>query len=145
MKQIIMDVLKDMSNDQINLASETARETVSSLISAALKAQGYNNRNKVNSYLTTDLSEEEQKARETWVCSICGENTYDVDYEYIGSCTNHLGCELKVEMREKNWLQKKHEDKVFGKPGKWREDIQNHWPYDEKGNLLPNVTTTRKL
>ena len=145
MKQIIMDVLKDMSNDQINLASEAARETVSSLISAALKAQGYNNRNKVNSYLTTDLSEEEQKARETWVCSICGENTYDVDYEYIGSCTNHLGCELKVEMREKNWLQKKHEDKVFGKPGKWREDIQNHWPYDEKGNLLPNVTTTRKL
>ena len=140
-----MDVLKDMSNDQINLASEAARETVSSLISAALKAQGYNNRNKVNSYLTTDLSEEEQKARETWVCSICGENTYDVDYEYIGSCTNHLGCELKVEMREKNWLQKKHEDKVFGKPGKWREDIQNHWPYDEKGNLLPNVTTTRKL
>ena len=145
MKQIIMDVLKDMSNDQINLASEAARETVSSLISAALKAQGYNNRNKVNSYLTTDLSEEEQKARETWVCYYCGENTYDVDYEYIGSCTNHLGCELKVEMREKNWLQKKHEDKVFGKPGKWREDIQNHWPYDEKGNLLPNVTTTRKL
>ena len=145
MKQIIMDVLKDMSNDQINLASKAARKTVSSLISAALKAQGYNNRNKVNSYLTTDLSEEEQKARETWVCSICGENTYDVDYEYIGSCTNHLGCELKVEMREKNWLQKKHEDKVFGKPGKWREDIQNHWPYDEKGNLLPNVTTTRKL
>ena len=145
MKQIIMDVLDDMSDSQINLASETARETVSSLISAALKAQGYNNSNKVNSYLTTDLSEEEQKARETWVCSICGENTYDVDYEYIGSCTNHLGCELKVEMREKNWLQKKHEDKVFGKPGKWREDIQNHWPYDEKGNLLPNVTTTRKL
>ena len=145
MKQIIMDVLKDMSNDQINLASEAARETVSSLISAALKAQGYNNKNKVNSYLTTDLSEEEQKARETWVCSICGENTYDVDYEYIGSCTNHLGCELKVEMREKNFSQKKHEDKVFGKPGKWREDIQNHWPYDEKGNLLPNVTTTRKL
>ena len=167
-----MDVLKDMSNDQINLASEAARETVSSLISAALKAQGYNNRNKVNSYLTTDLSEEEQKARETWVCSICGENTYDVDYEYIGSCTNHLGCELRLEndrkpyindnvdetdkdkkvdwfgdsdRRKKNWLQKKHEDKVFGKPGKWREDIQNHWPYDEKGNLLPNVTTTRKL
>ena len=92
-----MDVLKDMSNDQINLASEAARETVSSLISAALKSQGYNNRNKVNSYLTTDLSEEEQKARETWVCSICGENTYDVDYEYIGSCTNHLDCELKSE------------------------------------------------
>ena len=113
MKQIIMDVLDDMSESQINLASETARKTVSSLISAALKAQGYNNKNNVNSYLTADLSEEEQKARETWVCYYCGENTYDVDYEYIGSCTNHLGCELEVETREKNWSQKKHEDKVF--------------------------------
>jgi hypothetical protein len=159
MKQIIMDVLDDMSDSQINLASSAARETVSSLISAALKAQGYNNRNKVNSYLTADLSEEEKKARESWVCSICGENTFEVDYDYIGSGTNHLGCELKSEtksstepvqtlddgggityrenapelkfdtiteelytdepheelpFREKNWLQKKHEDKVFG-------------------------------
>ena len=142
MKQIIMDVLKDMSNDQINLASETARETVSSLISAALKTKG--------SYIVfTDYELDEQKARATWVCSICGENTFEVDSDYIGTGTNHLGCELKIEMasdrREKNFSQKKHEDKVFGKPGKWREDIQNHWPYDEKGNLLPNVTTTRKL
>ena len=131
MKQIIKRVLEEISTSQVNLTSAAARETVSSLISAALKVQGYNNKNKVNSYLTTDMSEEEQKARETWVCSICGENTYDVDYEYIGSCTNHLGCELELELeepvrtedgeyveegirREKNYSQKKHEDKVFG-------------------------------
>jgi hypothetical protein len=129
MKQIIKRVLEEISTSQVNLTSAAARKTVSSLISAALKAQGYNNKNNVNSYLTADLSEEEQKARETWVCSICGKNTYDVDYEYIGSCTNHLGCELEVEMksdkrvtndrrsgdrREKNYSQKKHEDKVFG-------------------------------
>ena len=57
---------------------------------------------------------------ENWVCSICGENTYDVDYEYIGSCTNHLDCELKSEQEiESNttstifsdeWLQKKNDD-----------------------------------
>ena len=35
------------------------------------------------------------KERETWICSICGKNTYDVDWDYIGSSTNHLGCELK--------------------------------------------------
>jgi hypothetical protein len=158
MKQIIKGVLDDMSDSQINLASSAARETVSSLISAALKAQGYNNTNKVNSYLTADLTEEEKKARETWVCSICGENTFEVDYDYLGSGTNHLGCELKSQeeideyiedideqayaqgrgsshrvvddagvdietgkyvgdsgvRREKNWLQKKHENKVFG-------------------------------
>ena len=40
MKQIIMNVLDDMSESQINLASEAARETVSTLISAALKTKG---------------------------------------------------------------------------------------------------------
>ena len=40
MKKIIKDVLNDMSESQINLASEAARETVSSLISVALKTKG---------------------------------------------------------------------------------------------------------
>jgi len=135
MKQIIMNVLDDMSESQINLASETARETVSSLISAALKTKGC--------YTEYDDYElDEQKARASWVCSICGENTFEVDSDYIGSGTNHLGCELKSQKeideyiedideqayaqgrgsskdemeirREKNWLQKKHENKVFG-------------------------------
>jgi hypothetical protein len=131
MKQIIMNVLDDMSESQINLASETARETVSSLISAALKTKGC--------YTEYDDYElDEQKARASWVCSICGENTFEVDSDYIGSGTNHLGCEMKswdeikdyvgdedkpvqtlddgggITYREKNWAQKKHENKVFG-------------------------------
>ena len=140
MKQTIRDVLDDMSDSQINLASDAARETVSNLISVALKTKG--------SYTEYGDDEiEEQNARETWVCSICGKNTYDVDWDYIGSGTNHLGCELELEIdkksyindevdetdkdkkvdwfddadyytgpkpREKNWSQKKHEDKVFG-------------------------------
>ena len=106
MKQIIKDVLDDMTNSQINLASEAARNMVSDLISAALKTKG--------SYKEyTDYELDEQEARESWVCSICGENTFEVDSDYIGSGTNHLGCELEVEKREKNWSQKKHEAKVF--------------------------------
>jgi hypothetical protein len=90
MKQIIKNVLDDMSESQINLGSETARKTISSLISAALKTKGC--------YTEYDDSEiEEQNARATWVCSICGENTADVDYDYLGSGTNHLGCELKSQ------------------------------------------------
>jgi hypothetical protein len=93
MKQIIRDVLDDMSNSQINLASEAARETVSSLISAALKTKG--------SYIVfTDSEIEEQEARATWVCEICGENTFEVDYDYLGSGTNHLGCELAEGFQE---------------------------------------------
>ena len=90
MKQIIKDVLDDMSESQVNLASSAARETVSSLISAALKTNGF-----YKEY--TDYELDEQKARAAWVCSICGENTFEVDYDYIGSGYNHLGCELKSQ------------------------------------------------
>ena len=89
MKQIIRDVLDDMSNSQVNLASSAARETVSSLISAALKTKGF-----YKEYTEYEL--DEQKARASWVCSICGENTFEVDSDYIGSGTNHLGCELET-------------------------------------------------
>ena len=90
MKQIIKDVLDDMSESQINLGSETARKTISNLITVALKSKGV-----YSEYGDTEL--EEQRARESWVCEICGESTYDVDWDYIGSGTNHLGCELKSQ------------------------------------------------
>ena len=102
-----MDVLDDMSNDQINLASETARETIANIIVATIrtnkgwyldlnhsKKQEEEDKKMIESHMT-----EEWKARETWVCDICGENTFDVDWDYIGSGTNHLGCELEVEMK----------------------------------------------
>jgi hypothetical protein len=113
MKHIIKEVLNNMSDSQVNLSSESARENVSGLISNALESKG--------SYTEYDDSEiEEHKARESWVCSICGKNTYNVDWDYVGSGTNHLGCELEEgfqkitkDRREKNWSQKKHEEKVF--------------------------------
>jgi len=78
MKQIIKDVLDDMSESQVNLASSAARETVSSLISAALKTNGF-----YKEY--TDYELDEQKARAAWVCSICGENTFEVDLDTCGN------------------------------------------------------------
>ena len=32
-----------------------------------------------------------------WKCDICDEHTHEVDYDYLGSGTNHLSCELKQE------------------------------------------------
>ena len=143
-----MDVLEDMVGGQVNLASEAARKMVATTITAALKTKGT-----YTEYGDDEI--EEQNARATWVCSICGENTFEVDSDYIGSGTNHLGCELELEndrksyindnvdetdkdkkvdwfddkrvtkdrrkddRREKNWSQKKHEDKVFD-----RESLQ---------------------
>jgi hypothetical protein len=87
-----------MSDSQINLASESARETVSSLISAALKTKG-----SYNEYTEYEL--DEQKARASWVCSICGENTFEVDSDYVGSGTNHLGCELKSQEEIEDFIE----------------------------------------
>jgi len=134
MKQLIMGVLEDISNDQMNLVSNTVRETIANLIVATIRSKDkgwYLNCNHTKEQEEADKKiieshkTEERKTRESWVCSICGENTYDVVHEYIGSGTNHLGCEFedekrvttdrrKSDRREKNWLQKKHEDKVFG-------------------------------
>jgi hypothetical protein len=126
MKQLIMDVLEDMSSSQhgqVNLASNTARETIANLIVATIRSKDkgwYLNCNHTKEQeeedkkLLESYKTEEQKAREAWVCYYCGKNTYDVDYEYIGSCTNHLGCELEADKREKNWLQKNDDDLIIG-------------------------------
>ena len=142
MKQIIKRVLEEISTSQVNLTSASARDMVADEIESALKVSG--------DYKKMTAEEIDIfKAKETWVCGICGKNTYGVDWDYIGSGTNHLGCELeqitqgdrtedsespedldltrgdkrvrndrrKSDRREKNYSQKKHEDKVFGKDG----------------------------
>ena len=111
MKQLIMDVLEDMSEGQINLASEAARLTIANTIMAAIKTNNgrkgwvldlstYNGKPKLD--MPVYEKSDEQRAKESWVCAICGKSTYDVDYDYIGSGTNHLGCELEIEMGEKH-------------------------------------------
>ena len=36
-----------------------------------------------------------------WKCDICDDHTHEVDYDYLGSGTNHLSCELKQEALQK--------------------------------------------
>jgi len=119
MKKLIKEVLDDLKYSQVNLESKSSREMIANLISAALKAKG--------SYKEyTDYDIDEQKARASWVCAICGKSTYELDYDYVGSGANHLSCELRLEQdenyRKKNWSQKKHEDKVFNE---YVEDIDD--------------------
>ena len=49
-----------------------------------------------------NLNEVEHQYFKHWTCSICGEHTHEVDYDYL-SGTDHLGCVLKKEefFREK--------------------------------------------
>ena len=36
-----------------------------------------------------------------WTCEICNDHTHEVDYDYLGNGTNHLGCELKEDELQK--------------------------------------------
>jgi hypothetical protein len=48
---------------------------------------------------TYDLSfDEKTEIENSWVCNICGKSTFEVEYDYMGSGTNHLECELKQEI-----------------------------------------------
>lgn len=92
MKKIIKQVLEELGDTQINLGSEASRETIASLLSVALKSNGTYMKN-------SEVDKQVEREREKWVCDICGKNTFDVDYDYIGSGTNHLGCEFEDEKR----------------------------------------------
>ena len=80
MKQLIKDVLEDMSHGPtaVTLTSPVFRETIANAVVAAIRSK----RGWVLDLNTYDGKPEfktkEQKARESWVCSMCGKNTYDV-------------------------------------------------------------------
>ena len=39
----------------------------------------------------------EKEYLEHWKCELCGDHTHEVDYDYLGSGTNHLKCELEFQ------------------------------------------------
>ena len=54
-------------------------------------------------YEPTEESKYSKEYLEYWTCDICDEHTHEVDYDYLGNGTNHLGCELKQEeLQEKS-------------------------------------------
>jgi len=110
MKKLIRQVLDELGDTQINLGSEAARETIAALISATLKEKG-----EYKKHTNDEL--EEQEARKYWVCKICGQSSYDLDWDYIGSGTNHLSCEVRLELDEqklKERRKKLYEDQGDG-------------------------------
>tara|TARA_B100000902_G_C27280713_1_gene901594 strand:+ start:625 stop:1284 length:660 start_codon:yes stop_codon:yes gene_type:complete len=103
MKNIILEVLNEFSDGQINLSSKASRETIATLISATLKSKGYNNGTNNTDGLRFHANHLAEGIVGEWECNICGGDTSNVEYDYIGSGTNHLECELKTENEEKEW------------------------------------------
>ena len=102
MKQIIKNALDDMATGQINLDSDATRETVSNLISDALKNKGA-----YKQYTKTELKKRNEK--ESWVCQTCGKSTYETEYDYLVHPKLHLGCALEEELKGKTIHEQYHE------------------------------------
>ena len=60
---------------------------------------------------TPNKVEEQELSKEYldyWTCDHCGKNTHEIDYDYLGNGTNHLQCELKLELEgEQDGVSKK--------------------------------------
>ena len=91
MKKVIKSVLEKFGT-QTNLGSESARERITDEIVEAL--------HKNDNYLYEDEVDEgfvNKRIEDSWKCELCNESTYNLDYDYIGSGTNHLSCEIRYE------------------------------------------------
>ena len=106
-----MDVLSQYKGRQMNLESIAAIDLISSEIEKA-----------INGYNKDGLPHHSNVLAEgiDWTCDICDEDTSKVDYDYIGSGTNHLSCEL----------QKAHEAEACStqQPINWSRESKGTWP-----------------
>ena len=105
MEDTIRVALARWRDRQPNMGSESFRNNLAEEIALLLREKGT-----YTKFTKDELSE--KLDREIWVCDVCGESTYDVEYDYIGSGTNHLGCELELEMKEKAFNQDSSVDKL---------------------------------
>ena len=73
--------------------------------------KGYNPNEHFNKVKEEELSKEYLGY---WTCDICNEHTHEVDYDYLGNGTNHLGCELKQEdlQKKSDKIMKEVEDNM---------------------------------
>ena len=141
MKEVIKVCL-----DKYNNTSHTNDE-LSDLIIGAIKTSGWylnmSDKDLICSHgndLNSNCSEcDEEQLRDIWVCNICGKSTYEVDYDYIGTNTNHLGCELKIELKDRSREKKisnakdNDADHYMGPDGHYEKygDILHKLPDDE--------------
>jgi len=79
-----------------------------------------------------------QEYLDYWTCDICNEHTHEVDYDYLGNGTNHLGCELKQDD-----LQKKS-DKIMKQVEGNMKDFDLSKSKSNENSIVDMTATTRK-
>jgi len=93
MEKLIETVLEELRD--INLHSAAGRQAVVKAIMKKIRSKTgwYLNMNTIDGERVPGKTDKEEEAK--WVCEHCGESTFEVEYDYIGSNYNHLQCDLK--------------------------------------------------
>ena len=93
MEKLIEDVLEELRDT--NLHSAAGRQAIVRGIMKEIRSgKGFFlNMNSIDGERVPGQTDKEEEAK--WICKHCGESTFYVEYDYIGSGTNHLQCDLK--------------------------------------------------
>ena len=92
MEKLIETVLEELRDT--NLHSAAGRQAIVKAIMKKIRSKTgwYLNMNTIDGGVP-EVGDKEEEAK--WVCEHCGESTFEVEYDYIGSNYNHLQCDLK--------------------------------------------------
>jgi len=82
-----------------------------------------------------------EESKKEWICKYCGQSTFDVDYDYIGSGTNHLSCELTRGQKEDTTVSTRERGPDRRKSDR-RNDGHREYPYN---SFVRNVDEHQKL
>ena len=93
MEKLIETVLEELRDT--NLHSAAGRQAIVKAIMKKIRSgKGFFlNMNSIDGERVPGQTDKEEEAK--WICKHCGESTFYVEYDYIGSGTNHLQCDLK--------------------------------------------------
>ena len=93
MEKLIETVLEELRDT--NLHSAAGRQAiVRGIMKEVRSGKGFFlNMNSIDGERVPGQTDKEEEAK--WICKHCGESTFYVEYDYIGSGTNHLQCDLK--------------------------------------------------
>ena len=142
MKDIIKDVLSQYKGKQMNLESIAAIDLLSSEIEKAINGYNKNGLPHHANVLTEGMwvSNQQKSDDSDWTCDICGKDTSSVEYDYLGSNTNHLSCELQKAHEEEecstqqpmNWIEGMSRELKGTWPG--LDKILGGWIYESPDN-----------
>ena len=112
----LIDTVLEQHRD-VNLHSAAGRQTIVKAMMKKIRSKEgwFLNLNTIDGGIP-EVGDEEEKAK--WVCKYCGESTFEVEYDYIGSEYNHLSSDLKDEQKEL------YEDAGDGTMLKVKDDLQ---------------------